>query len=72
VISVAVVVVCVLQCCCCDAVLGTIRLSNIITNSRELPELVARLNISTDEFNQVMNISLNTSKVFELCRAGTD
>jgi len=45
-------------------VLGTVRLSNIITNSRELPELAARLNISLDELNQVMNISLNASKVF--------
>jgi len=36
-------------------------------NSRELPELAAQLNMSVDELNQVMNISLNTSKVFELC-----
>jgi len=53
--------VCQLFCC-----LGSIRLSDIVMNSRELPEMAAQLNISLDDLNQVMNISLNTSKVFEL------
>jgi len=48
------------------AVLGTIRLSDIVMNSRELPELAARLNVSVDDFNQIMNTSLNTSKVFDI------
>jgi len=42
---------------------GSIRLSDAVVNSRELPELAERLNITTDEFNQIMNISLNISKV---------
>jgi len=35
-------------------------------NSPELLQLAERLNVSVDEFNQVMNISLNVSKVSEI------
>jgi len=45
---------------------GSIRLSDTVVNSSRLAELAQRLNITVDEFSQLMNISLNTSKVLEL------
>jgi len=41
-------------------------LSDIVVNSSELQVLAERLNITVDEFNQLMNISINTTKVSEL------
>jgi len=44
---------------------GYLRLSDTLMKSPELAELAGRMNISVDEFQQVMNISLNMSKVLE-------
>jgi len=47
----------------CFAAPGSVRLADIVTNSSALQQLAERINISASDFNQVLNISVNTSKV---------